>query len=86
MKKLFTQIVKKNGELKDVYVCVDDETARVLEQVDEETRHTTTLRCLKDRYTGLAAGQTVSIKYNKDTGRLQETTHTNDFDLDDGEY
>lgn len=37
-KKLFTQIVKKNGELKDVYVCVDDETARVLEQVDEETR------------------------------------------------
>lgn len=40
MKKLFTQIVKKNGELKDVYVCVDDETARVLEQVDEETRHT----------------------------------------------
>lgn len=39
-KKLFTQIVKKNGEIKDVYVCVDDETARVLEQVDEETRHT----------------------------------------------
>ena len=38
MKKLFTQIVKKNGELKDVYVCVDDGTARVLEQVDEETR------------------------------------------------
>ena len=38
MKKLFTQIVKKNGELKDVYVCVDDETAKVLEQVDEETR------------------------------------------------
>lgn len=37
-KKLFTQIVKKNGELKDVYVCVDDETAKVLEQVDEETR------------------------------------------------
>lgn len=37
-KKLFTQIVKKNGELKDVYLCVDDETARVLEQVDEETR------------------------------------------------
>lgn len=28
----------KNGEFKDVYVCVDDETARVLEQVDEETR------------------------------------------------
>ena len=37
-KKLFTQIVKKNGELKDVYVCVDDESAKVLEQVDEEPR------------------------------------------------
>ena len=39
---------------------------------DEEIRHTTTLRCLKDRYTGLAAGQTIQIKYNKDTGRLLE--------------
>ena len=39
---------------------------------DEEVRHTTTLRCLKDRYTGLAAGQTIQIKYNKDTGRLVE--------------
>ena len=38
MKKLFTQVVLKNGELKDVYVCVDDETAKVLEQVDEVTR------------------------------------------------
>ncbi len=41
--------------------------------VDEEIRHTTTLRCLKDRYTGLAAGQTIQIKYNKDTGRLIES-------------
>lgn len=38
MKKLYTTITKKNGELKDVYVCVDNETAKVLEQVDEETR------------------------------------------------
>ena len=38
MKKLFTQVVLKNGENKDVYVCVDDETAKVLEQVDEVTR------------------------------------------------
>ena len=53
---------------------------------NEETRHTTTLRCLKDRYTGLAAGQTVSIKYNKDTGKLQETDAVDDvdeFDLKD---
>ena len=41
--------------------------------VYEEIRHTTTLRCLKDRYTGLAAGQTIQIKYNKDTGRLIES-------------
>lgn len=46
--------------------------------VDEDVRHTTTLRCLKDRYTGLAAGQTVQIKYNKDTGRLEEITDSSD--------
>lgn len=40
---------------------------------DEDVRHTTTLRCLKDRYTGIAAGQTFHIKYYKDTGRLLET-------------
>ena len=38
MKKLFTQVVKHNGELKDVYVCVDDKTAKVLAHVDEATR------------------------------------------------
>lgn len=51
---------------------------------DEEERHTTTLRCLKDRYTGLAAGQTVAIKYNKETGRLQEAAIA-DFDEFDDE-
>lgn len=39
---------------------------------DEDIRHTTTLRVLKDRYTGLAAGCTLKIKYNKETGRLSE--------------
>lgn len=48
---------------------------------DEEIRHTTTLRCLKDRYTGLAAGQTVKIKYNKETGRLVESD--NDTETED---
>lgn len=52
---------------------------------DEEERHTTTLRCLKDRYTGLAAGQTVTIKYNKDTGRLIECEDTDEFSEDDFE-
>ena len=55
---------------------------------DEETRHTTTLRCLKDRYTGLAAGQTVTIKYNKETGRLievDEDESPSEFDIEDDE-
>lgn len=40
---------------------------------DTEERHTTTLRCLKDRYTGQAAGCTIRIKYQSETGRLIET-------------
>lgn len=40
---------------------------------DEAERHTTTLRGLKDRYTGRALGRTVAIKYIQDTGRLLET-------------
>jgi twinkle protein len=40
---------------------------------DLSERNTTTLRCLKDRYTGQATGHTIAIKYNKDTGRLIET-------------
>jgi twinkle protein len=51
---------------------------------DETVRHTTTLRCLKDRYTGLAAGKTIKIRYNKDTGRLTEITDdTDDLNEDD---
>lgn len=57
---------------------------------DENTRHTTTLRCLKDRYTGQATGQTVSIRYDKDTGRLFETDSVEDlatdFKEEDGDF
>ena len=54
---------------------------------DEEKRHTTTLRCLKDRYTGIAAGQTVKIHYNKETGRLSEKVITeDDFELDGDDF
>lgn len=35
-------------------------------------RHTTTLRGLKDRYTGQALGRTIRIKFNEKTGRLLE--------------
>lgn len=49
----------------------------------EEVRHTTTLRCLKDRYTGEATGHTVKIKYDKDTGRLEETGRVDESDETD---
>lgn len=53
---------------------------------DETIRHTTTLRCLKDRYTGLAAGQTVKIKYNKDTGRLIEADSEDDTEVNEDDF
>jgi twinkle protein len=37
---------------------------------DEEERSTTTLRCLKDRYTGQATGHCLYLGYDRDTGRL----------------
>ena len=74
MKKLFTQIVKKNGELKDVYVCVDDETARVLEQVDEETRRT----YLQEEYKMFMA----DYKYKRRNQSLEKSVD-NGFDVID---
>lgn len=54
---------------------------------DIEERHTTTLRCLKDRYTGQAAGCIVKIKYDIETGKLYETDDTTgEFDLENGDY
>lgn len=38
----------------------------------EEERHTTTLRVLKDRYTGRALGKTIPIRYEQETTRLLE--------------
>ena len=40
---------------------------------DERERQTTTLRILKDRYTGQATGQLLYLGYDKETGRLFET-------------
>jgi twinkle protein len=59
---------------------------------DETVRHTTTLRILKDRYTGLAAGNKIAVRYNKETGRLKEVVYEEDdfdeFELQDesGEF
>lgn len=40
---------------------------------DDATRLTTTLRCLKDRYTGAAAGKLLYFKYDQESGRSIET-------------
>lgn len=52
---------------------------------DPEKRCITTIRCLKDRYTGEADGECVYIKYNKDTGRLTEVGEptSDDFPIDE---
>lgn len=39
---------------------------------DEELRSIATLRCLKDRFTGNATGQTWTMRYDRDTGLLNE--------------
>jgi twinkle protein len=38
----------------------------------EEERHTTTLRVLKDRYTGRALGRTIRVRFERETTRLIE--------------
>jgi twinkle protein len=41
------------------------------QQAEEEAdRHTTTLRCLKDRLTGQATGRTIDLSYDAELGRL----------------
>ena len=42
---------------------------------DETIRHTTTMRVLKDRFTGQASGQIFFLKYDVLTGKLVETTN-----------
>ena len=44
---------------------------------DQEERNTTTVRVLKDRYTGNSLGETFKLYYNRDTGRLDEGGHNN---------
>ena len=51
---------------------------------DEDERHTTTLRVLKDRYTGQATGNVISLYYDTDTGLISEEPAEN-FGFDDGE-
>lgn len=74
MKKLYTQITKKNGEIKNVYVCVDNETAKVLEQVDEETRRI----YLQEEYLTYMS----NIKYKRCNQSLEKSLE-NGFDVVD---
>lgn len=53
---------------------------------DKEKRHITRLRCLKDRYTGEADGEVITIKFNQDTGRLVEVDDIEEtVELEEGE-
>lgn len=50
---------------------------------DEEARHTSTFRILKDRYTGQATGMTWQLKYDRETGQLGIQDEPDPFDDDD---
>lgn len=51
---------------------------------DEDERQTTTLRILKDRYTGQATGKTILLGYDSDTGRLfEKEEEAEDYGFDD---
>ena len=53
---------------------------------DLDERHTTTLRCLKDRYTGQATGNTLQLKYDTKTGKLYEKDNIlDDFEIEEEE-
>jgi twinkle protein len=47
---------------------------------DPKLRHVSTLRILKDRYTGRSTGKCIYLGYSTDTGRLTEITE-NPFDV-----
>jgi twinkle protein len=49
---------------------------------DPEMRNITTLRCLKDRYTGRFDGHTIFLRYDHATCTLEETTDAFGADLD----
>lgn len=51
---------------------------------DEDERQTTTLRILKDRYTGQATGKTILLGYDSETGRLfEKEEEAEDYGFDD---
>lgn len=55
------------------------------QEADESMRNVTTVRVLKDRYTGQSTGYTFALKYLHETGRLEETElATEAFDAEDG--
>lgn len=54
---------------------------------DEDARHTSTLRILKDRYTGQSTGRTIQLAYDPETTRISEKgTGFQAVDVDDEEF
>lgn len=44
------------------------------QEQNEQARHTSTIRILKDRYTGQATGKVFYLRYNPNTGKMNEVT------------
>lgn len=57
---------------------------RNLQAVNIEERNTSTIRILKDRFSGEGTGTTFKLKYDKDTGRMSEI-NLDDWDKQTGE-
>lgn len=53
------------------------------QHTDPAERTVTTLRCLKDRYTGRANGKTLRLGFDAETGRLFHIAEENPFDCDE---
>ena len=51
---------------------------------DTDDRHSTTFRVLKDRYTGQATGNVISLHYDEATGLISEET-PEEFGFDEGQ-
>jgi twinkle protein len=52
---------------------------------DPQVRNTTTVRVLKNRFSGLT-GPACYLYYDKDSGRMLETTNPKDNEEDDDEF
>ena len=61
-------------------IDADVENPYIQQAEEEALRHTTTLRILKDRYTGRSTGECVYLTYDSNTGRINSTKKPCPFD------